>query len=313
MLIWCSKCNAEFCYICGGVWRTCTCRPDEEEVEVRAAVAAVEAMNRQEEVWNRREGAIKAAQARREQMEAEWSAQVAEQEREMQEMWLRTVKERYDHLRQELDSLYRRQWKVLNERHWHEREQLETERLIYERESKKKIATDMELLGERRGRELQEQRILLEQEREKLSNEQAAEEDEYWFSLQSYLKGRPNKEERQRTLMDKFNASQVERMNALHQQQQQRLTDINTRLETQLANLEYSMNKAREVKLEAAATGVKDKTRHQYADTKWFEAVRVARHDELMSLEEATKTNENVKRNVFSEWHREPVELDDGD
>lgn len=305
------------------MWKTCACRPDEEqhrrqardeqeaaeqavrereEAEVQAALAAAEAMiRREEEERARKENAARIAAGRRVRKEAEKRERLAELEREMHEEWLKVVRENHNHLKGELNSLHRKQREALNERHWREKEQFEAERTLSESESEKKLAADMRFLVERQEKELDEQRILFQQQCEKLNNEQAAEEDEYWFSLQSYLKGRPNREERQKVLMEKFNASQAEQTNALHQQQEGELIELKSRLGAQLAHLELGMSKVHEVNIRLEVTKMKSLIRRQYADIKWFEAVSAARQKKLIELEEAMNSNEDEKQKLLSE------------
>lgn len=227
----------------------------------------------------------------------------------MEEKWLQVVEVQYDSLTKEMDNLYQRQWFILGERHRHERDELESKRIQQEGQMTGKLATDMKLLDERRRREMDKQRILQQRERETLKTGQATEEDEYWFSLQSHLKGRPNKEERQKTLMERFTASQAEQMNALHQQQQGKLSELNTRLETQQAGLESAMKNACQAEKQIYTTNVRNRTRQQYGDTKWFEAIRVTRDSWLAEWKEEEKASGSEKVKFLLESTREPVEM----
>lgn len=274
------------------MWKTCACPPGEE---------------RDRQSQDEQGDVERAAQEIKEAEEEE--NRLAEQERVMGEKWLRMVEAKYDCLTKEMDSLYGRQWFILGQRHWHERNELESERILREGQRVEKLATDMKLLDERRRKEMEKQRILLQRERKTLRTGQATEEDEYWFSLQSYLKGRSNKEERQKTLMEKFTASQAEQMNALHQQQQRKLTELNTRLEAQHASLECAGKKACEAEEEIHTTNIRKRTRHQYGDTKWFEVIKVTRHNRLVELKEEEKANDDEK-DKFLQSIREPVEME---
>lgn len=273
------------------MWKTCACPPGEER-HLQSQDGQGDAERAAQE--------IKVAE--------EEESRLAEQERAMGEKWLRMVEAKYDCLTKEMDSLYGRQWFILGERHWHERNELESERILREGQMVEKLATDMKLLNERRRKEMDKQRILLQRERETLRIGQATEEDEYWFSLQSYLKGRENKEERQKTLMEKFTASQAEQMNVLHQQQQRKLTELNTRLEAQQASLECAGKRASEAEKEIHTTNIRKRTRHQYSDTKWLEVIEIARQSRLVELKEEEKVNDDEK-GKFLESIREPVEL----
>lgn len=273
------------------MWKTCACPPGEER-HLQSQHGQGDAERAAQE--------IKVAE--------EEESRLVEQERAMGEKWLQMVEAKYDCLTKEMDSLYGRQWFSLGERHWHERNELESERILREGQMVEKLATDMKLLNERRRKEMDKQRILLQRERETLRTGQTTEEDEYWFSLQSYLKGRENKEERQKTLMEKFTASQAEQMNVLHQQQQRKLTELNTRLEAQQASLECAGKRACEAEKEIHTTNIRKITRHQYSDTKWFEVIKIARQSRLVELKEEEKVNDDEK-GKFLESIREPVEL----
>lgn len=274
------------------MWKTCACplgeehhkQPQDEKGDTERATREIEEAEQQK-------------------------SRLMEQERVMEENWVRVVEAKYDSLTREMDSLYQRQWFILGERHRHERDKLESERMLQEGQMAGKLATDVKLLDERRRREMDKQRILLQREREMLKSGQATEEDEYWFSLQSHLKGRPNKEERQKTLMERFTASQAERVNILHQQQQGKLSELNTRLETQQAGLESAVKKAREAEKQIYTTNVRSITRHQYGDTRWFEVIKISRDSWLAEWKEEEKANDSEKVKFLLESTREPVEM----
>lgn len=252
-------------------------------------------------------------QARREQaimLEAvKLKEQQAAREKVMQERWVRIVDAKFEEFQGEMCGLHRRQWEMLRERHWQEMECLETERTDYERESNEKLSEGMKVLAEGRAQEMDAQRVRFEQELEALSNQQATEEDEYWFGLQSYLKGRPNKEAREKVLMEKFSATQREQMDALRQQQETGSAELELLLKEKLTNLQDTMAIAHEAERRNGVIKKKDTTRHHYADINWFEAVKAARSKKLVELGETTKTSEDSKERFVSRWPSEPVEM----
>lgn len=275
------------------MWKTCACplgeehheQPQDEKCDAERAAQEIEEAEKQKSL-------------------------LVEQEKVMGEKWLQVVGAKYDSLTREMDNLYLRQLFILGERHRHERDKLESERMLQEGQMAGKLANDVKLLDERRRREMDKQRILLQRERETLKGGQATEEDEYWFSLQSHLKGRPNKEDRQKTLMEKFTASQAEQMNILHQQQQGKLSELNTRLEIQQAGLESAVKKAREAEKQIYTTNLRNRTRHQYGDTKWFEVMKITRDSWLAEWkEEEEKASSSEKVEFLLESTREPVEM----
>lgn len=287
-----SKCNATFCYICAAVWKTCACPPNQKQGY----------RNSQDEQRVTKD--IRKAEGQGRHLD--------EQEREIQEKWLKMVEAKYGRLTREMDSLHQRQWYMLGERHRHERDEYESERVLHERQRAERLVTDIGLLDERRIRKIENHKILLQREREALRSGQATEEDEYWFSLQSYLKGRPNKEERQKTLMEKFSESQVEQMNVLHQQQQTKLAELNMQLEAEQTGLESAAERACEAEKQIRTTNIKNRTRDQYGDTKWFEVIRTMRHNKLVMLEEEAKADESEKIKFILALSRKPVQVAGG-
>lgn len=201
-----SKCNAKFCYICAAVWKTCACLLDEGQGHRGPSGEEGDTGQVFEETGEREE-------QRRHQ---------AEEGRKMQEKWSRVVRTRCGRLMTEMDNLYQRQWDMLGERHRDERDEFESERILHERQRAEKLDTDMKLLGERQKGEMKKHISLQKHEHEALRKGQVTDQDEYWYSLQAHLKGKPDKEERQKALMEKYAASQTEEMHVFHQEQERK-------------------------------------------------------------------------------------------
>ncbi|KAH0606040.1 uncharacterized protein H6S33_004497 [Morchella sextelata] len=308
------KCGAHFCYICGSVWKTCACTGEEaarrrvarieqvalnraararEEAEHQRSIEAIARMEqREQEIQERRAEAdrIAAAQAARTE---------AKKRRELQERWLERVSAEFESAEKALLVLHQKQWGIMRDRHQKEKEEQEIEFSNRESESEKRFFEDMETLGKSQKREEEELNACFAQEREALTTKQATEEDEYWFELQTFLKGRPNKEARQKSLIEKFNETQAEQLNAFYQTQEQIAAKLATSHKEQTTNFINSVEKGREIEKQMSMTELKESTKHQWADIKWFVVVQMARNTRLVDMWEASKGDEEAKQRIM--------------
>ncbi|KAL8946271.1 MAG: hypothetical protein Q9222_007310, partial [Ikaeria aurantiellina] len=129
--------EAEFCYTCGARWRTCACTEEDqarrarqirenlerldaearaEEAEIRAAIAAVEAAERQAAEERAEE------ERRQEEERAEEARQLAEREAQRMEK----ITQHYAHLREILEQIRVHQTNALANRHERELQDFET-------------------------------------------------------------------------------------------------------------------------------------------------------------------------------------------
>ncbi|KAF8247145.1 hypothetical protein K440DRAFT_552079, partial [Wilcoxina mikolae CBS 423.85] len=230
------RCKAEFCYICGAKWKTCNCNGDEamrnrprvviddvaaqEQSEARAAIAAVEEAERIEEQERRRaEIAEEFERQRREVEEGLQREREARNLRDEVERNLKAIEERYEVLMLALETLQKTQHEHMKARHQKERG-ASTQRWRDQTASLAlQLSTRIEELKSSRENETASLRTTHEELVAALQTKHESEEDEYWFSLQRHLRGKPNKEARAQTLIDRLKdtqASEAEEMQKRH-------------------------------------------------------------------------------------------------
>ncbi|EEH20505.2 hypothetical protein PABG_02736 [Paracoccidioides brasiliensis Pb03] len=210
------KCGSEFCYTCGARWHTCACTEDDQrrrqnEIEARrqernqaaeieaaelaAALAEIERLERQEALERER---LEKEQRQREEMEA--------RDKEMKRMMY--ISERVRGLRTALSALNKSQQCRLNERH----EKAAFDLLGKTRADTSEFEQQREKLmnGLRLNQKQRKDQLLVSQtaELESMTLRHEEEEDETFVTISRYLKGKPNRESREKSIIDKLKISQ---------------------------------------------------------------------------------------------------------
>jgi hypothetical protein len=229
------RCKAEFCYVCGARWRTCDCNGDEpvqnrppvsadgaEQTETRAAVVAAEEMERREAAERRRAeiaariAAERAAERARERVERE-----VRKKKMLVQAELTGIAGRYQARTREIEDACSKQSWAMAERHRKERADIV---FRYRREIEGLIeSVERTIVSLEAARDVGNETLNLRHANEAqfLQNRHEQEEDEYWFSLRTYLKGKQNAESRERVLIDRLKAQQCREMEELVGRQRQ--------------------------------------------------------------------------------------------
>ncbi|KAA8909387.1 hypothetical protein FN846DRAFT_810580 [Sphaerosporella brunnea] len=217
------RCKAEFCYMCGARWSTCECtgtgytraqftidhEAELEQAELRAAIAAAEEMERQEEEERRRAeiaariAAERAAEAERERLERD-----AEKRKVLVEKELTEIAARYRNLTKAMEGVCVLQEQAMAERHRKEREDLVSSYKNHVQELADLVVTKIAEVEAARETEIEVVAAKHAEEKLSLQTRHEQEEDEYWFSLQTHLKGKPNAKAREQALVDRLRAQQ---------------------------------------------------------------------------------------------------------
>lgn len=326
------QCKAEFCYTCGAKWRTCACteadqnrrqaqiaerrravdaRSREEEEEIARAVAAIEWMERRESAERARENAkrerkeklrraIDEHERRRRQhldrLEAEKLRKEEEESRRRREAIIRSsISDRVRHLTTSLVEIQRFQQTALASRH-----QTETKDTTDGRQDKQ--AADearLEELRQKLDNNTDGRRSALrsaqEAEQAALVTAHEAEEDETFLSIQQHLRGKPNKEARIKSAMDRLtrrHKDEIESMQADHDGKMKTLCD-------QFAGEKAALEAGFGLRIKDMAAEISEATvtlrRKIGAERKWFEVTAERRRTMLQDLIRQIRTEAGLE------------------
>lgn len=239
------KCRAEFCYVCGSRWPTCSCterdadtkranvrerrqRRDEaldaEAADIAQAIAEIEEMERQEEEARRLEEerirreeeemlVILEFQRKEEEAARLAAAKLAEQE------WLRILeascKEDCEKIQKVLQQVIDYQKAALISQHEEQLTAEEKKREETTENIKKQLSKVLENISKRY--ETQIEALVNKHETElcNLNTEQDEEEDSVFVQMQVRLRGKPNKEARTEKVLDDLHKQHLEQREEL--------------------------------------------------------------------------------------------------
>ena len=202
------RCRAEFCYVCGARWRTCQCTEDDKnallrQVEERRLQNDAEAREVAEAI-----AAVERAQEEERRQEEEREAQrladeaLAAERREVARVAL--IKQTFALLRAGLAAVHDAQHAALEARHEEERAKLEDEKRNAVKNCEARHAQELEALEAR-----------LEQE-----------EDDYFIGIRAHLRGKPNREAREKAALETVRHVQDEEREALRMAQASQLEKL---------------------------------------------------------------------------------------
>jgi hypothetical protein len=310
-------CKAQFCYTCGSKWRTCGCtevdqaRREEELRERRRAVDAE--AHREEEEITRAIAEVEAAE-RREAQEREAAERRREEERQREEEELRrleelrlaeeeqrrrgeeeaeqkrieviksSIEERTSSLAKMLMELVQIQQMALTSRH---------------EKAFQTIQTDLEtLLASRQNDyERQKQKLLANiEKRSKLMKQKhdaatyattsrhEGEEDDVFMQVQIHLRGKPNREAREKAMLETLARSHGDELARLADRQTVEATNLRDAAAMEAKGLEHG-HCAQVGKIKnTSQLKMVDLNRAMMAERHWFEAVTRRRHALLQDL-----------------------------
>lgn len=309
------RCGAQFCYVCGAQWRTCECteideanrqavlrrqRIERDEVdqaeadEVARAIAIVEGLVRREEEARQQRQAEEEQERQREEVELARLEELRlqeeaarERERQEAEQQLRdvlrlSIQEDLDSLASTLQDLLSAQLHALNERQGTEEQKLmenlndATETVERNTET---LSAKMETNVQRRMAQLKTHQ---EEELSQMDQRHEEQEDDVFLQIQNHLKGKPNREAREKRLLDN-----------LRREQETERADLAKRHEEQAQNME-GVAKMEEEGLKRSGDIRKRKVKSQHeselaallqqvvCDRKWFKVV-CQRREEMVA------------------------------
>ncbi len=316
------KCGAQFCYTCGAKWRTCTCsevdqqrrqteiaerrnarstRSREEEEEIAQAISAIEEMERREAEEQAREAAarerkealqraVEANERRRrehlERLEAEKRRLEEKQAARRREGVIRSsITERINYLRGALLEIHQFQQSSLISRHNSEitalNETSQNQQAIQKAE--------LDSLQTNLTSNSQLRQTLFQSEHEaavlELTSKHESEEDDTFVSMQSHLRGKPNRDARIKAVMDKLQQCQKEETDKLVGEHTAKITrlDQNVCMERNALESGYALHSADETSKFAEAMAIRNKT--VLTERKWFEVVAERRREMMEGLQ----------------------------
>ncbi|OJD15807.1 hypothetical protein AJ78_03987 [Emergomyces pasteurianus Ep9510] len=257
------KCGSEFCYTCGARWRTCNCTEDDqrrrqteietrrlerdrqvekEAAEIAEAIAQIERMEREEAM-------------ERERREEEQRLKEEEEVREKELKRMMYIADRLRSLRTALSNVNEFQQSQLNKRHENAAHNLQRRAMAgtseLEQQRQKLLA------GLRANQKQRMDQLVAAQtaEVDSMTARHEEEEDDTFLTVSRRLKGKSNRESREKAILDKLEAAQASEMQDLKQTHQ-------------LAKLNQEQNNALELAaLEAGLARDYTSTREAELDT----------------------------------------------
>jgi IBR domain, a half RING-finger domain len=316
------RCKAQFCYTCGAKWRTCSCtevdqerrqaeiverrnarsaRSREEEEEIARAISEIEAMEHREAQERARETAererIEALKRALEADERIWRERLESLEREKrrkeeeeaaqkrEEAIRVSVTERIDYLRGALLEIQQFQQSSLISRHNNAAAALNEENHDQEAVDKSELDDQQVKLASNSALRHTLLQSAHESKVAELTSKHEAEEDDTFMSMQEHLRGKPNREARVKTALDKLQQRQKEVMNMLGEEhgKKTKLLKENVAMETKALEAGYSLrSEDRKRAFDESSITLK---RTVVAERKLFEVVAERRKDMMAELQ----------------------------
>jgi hypothetical protein len=295
LLISDSSTNNGSSYTCGAVWRTCACteldqarRQQEiidrraerdrqsaadvaaaaaEAAEVAAAIAAVERQEREEEERRlREEQQRREEEERRRELEAA-AARLKEQAR------LQLLNKKSFEFRTLLHRIHKAQRDALVDRHIQE-----TNRLHADIESSSLAFTarqNLLRLTLRQNLKIRLQTLTEEQTKAltTVTSRHEEEEDDLFVRMTTHLRSKPNREAREKSMVEKLKKSQEEELAALEEEQKAKRDELEWMGGIESRNLEDNLRLKREEECCQEGDRVATLVRTTWAERKWFEVV----------------------------------------
>ncbi|KAL2404685.1 hypothetical protein ABEF93_006890 [Exophiala dermatitidis] len=287
------KCGGEFCYICGAVWQTCHCTEDDELVrqeelrqrreqqqgesaEIARAIAEVEALERIEaerrqqeerEEEERRQAELARLEAERLREEEARRREELRLEREFRKTLRISVEQACEALQSALEDVLRVQRTSLDSRH------INLEQQYFQRcnaevaEQQATMETMMTALESHISGRIKALEESHEAELRAFDAELQELEDDFFLEMQTHLRGKSDREGRERRLQERFN-----------KQQDAKREDIFGRQESEM-----------EVAKAKAALEVRGLTRAQRQQVASLEATHAAQLKALLAMVSADR------------------------
>ncbi|KAK0630060.1 hypothetical protein B0T17DRAFT_635687 [Bombardia bombarda] len=276
------RCGAQFCYVCGLLWRTCACTM-EQLAAIKTAAAARraerEARQAEEDAW------LRAALEQIERLEAEdrrreEEARAAEEARleELRRREERVRVRREEERRAEMERKYQELWGALVEL-----DDVQRFMLGYEQDGERerrvaKGVRKVEELGRRQEREWErEARIRTGREKQL--------EEGYAKALNVFWAGKPGGRERVDMALKAYMEKNDARLDVWEKMKDDDLTKVRYLEEDELAVREELMEAMRKRQEDAMAAEEEEMRRRHVAETRWFDLVVAERTRLLAEME----------------------------
>jgi hypothetical protein len=331
-------CKAQFCYTCGSKWKTCGCtevdqaRREEqlrerrrgldsearrEEEEIMRAIAEVEAAEQREAEERRAAEQRREEERRREEEELRWLEElrlVAEEQRRREEEEAErkrvetiraSIEERNTSLVKMLNELIQVQQMALVSRHEDAERSIKKcseERLVWRRkdyDSKKhKLLTNIEKRSKLLAQKHETQKYAATTRHEE-------EEDDMFMQVQIHLRGKPNKETREKAMLETLTKSHKDEMECLVNNQTEEATTLRRVAEMEARGLEHGHWAQLEKEKNKRAVKLAELNQTITAERHWFEAVTDRRY---VLLEELRKDLLRTmgESSLLQEWEALP-------
>ena len=318
------KCRAQFCYICGAKWRSCSCsevdhqrrqreieerrvqraeQSREEEEDIARAISEIEEMERREaEEREGREALQRAAEAyerrrveRLEHLKAEQKRNEEEEAARRQEEAIReSITERINHLHETLLEVQQFQQSSLISRHndgmTASAKEIQKQQAIVKAELDGwHIKLDSNFILRRTLLQFAHEIAVAE-----LTSNNEAEEDDTFMAMQEHLRGKPNREARIKAVLEKLQQRQKETLDSLVEEHGAKMRDLerNVAMERNALESGYSLQLADHTRRTDEATATLNRT--VLAERKWFEAVAERRRWLMEELQQQLWSNSGI-------------------
>jgi hypothetical protein len=327
-------CKAQFCYTCGSKWRTCECtevdqaRREEqlrerrrgleaearrEEEEIARAIAEVEAAEqreaeerraaeqREEEERRREEEELRLLEVLRLAAEEERRREEEEAEQKRVETIRSSIEERNTLLVKMLNELMHVQQTALISSHEEAERSIRKsseERVVWRRkdyDSKKhKLMTNIEKRSKLLAQKHETQKYAVTTRHEE-------EEDATFMQVQLHLRGKPNKEAREKAMLETLAKSHKDEMESLINSQTEEAATLRRVAEMEARGLEHGHWAQLEKERNKTAFKLAELGQTVTAERHWFEAVTERRYALLEELRKDLLRTMG-ESNLLQEW-----------
>ena len=303
-------CRAQFCYTCGAKWRTCSCteadqtrREDQlrsrryqldaqvrqEEDEIARAIAEVEALEARE-AEERRQAEIRQEEELR-RLEEERLAEEELRRREAEEaerMRIETIKssiqDRAVFLGQKMDEITLFQQMAVLARHESaEQVVVTTKDTQQSKQTTSFNAMKQKMLAniEKRSRQIS---VTHNAEVMRLAARHEQEDDEMFLKVQLHLRGRPNKEVREKAMLDALKQTHDDEVGNLQSKSDSRLSGLRRNAAVEIRSLEHGFTEDQEAAKEVFEVQMRALGETVGNDRKWVEEITKRRQALLERL-----------------------------
>ena len=303
------QCKAEFCYVCGAPWQTCSCTEldqarrqqeildrrninDAEAAETQAAIRAVERAEEAEAAEQVRQAEIQAA-------EAAEQARVRELEQARKiEGHRKDVDAKFAKLRVEMLEMHNRHRLEMDQRHEQERQVMQEEHSTAESKYIQEMENSQEILTREHQAKADALGRAHAQALEDLDRQQQEEEDDAFLEFTMHLRGKPNREARIKDMTERLAKKQAEKREEVVQEQKVALEKLLRQEDADVGRFQASLQSKERHRRHQASKQSRLQTRRFWADGEWFAVVGEERKrmlDTEKSRQLLDKPNETSK------------------